>query len=433
MTTQVEFEADSAAMAGAAARKRVLVAAINYAPEEIGCGKYTTELSEYLSLRGYEVEVLTAPPHYPGWFVRRPYRWWSYSTEMRNGVRVMRCPMAMKRNAPGLWRLIAPLSFAICVSPLLLWRMVRLRPNVVVCVEPTLFASPLVVLAAKLIGARTFLHVQDLEVDAAFRIGHLKGGWLGKAGGLFERVVLRGFDQIITISEKMRAALIQKGVEATKIDMIRDWVNIQAIWPKHEAGQNPFRRELGIDDRRFVVLYAGHVGAKQGLDVLLDAARQLQDDAGILFVIAGDGPCKEALMRDFRDLRNLEFLPLQPASRLNDLLNLASLHALPQDHAAADLVLPSKLTGMLASGRPIVATAAAGTELAELLRDIAIIAPPGDSRALARAISDARSRDMTAEVAKGLSLAREFSAERILPLFEATLLGEPSDARCAAE
>ena len=99
--------------------------------------------------------------------MRKPYRAYAYCSETIDGVKVARCPMAMKTDAGGLWRLLAPLSFAIAAAPMLLWRMLRFRPDVVMCVEPTLFSAPLALLAAKLLGANSLLHVQDLEVDAA--------------------------------------------------------------------------------------------------------------------------------------------------------------------------------------------------------------------------------------------------------------------------
>ena len=160
---------------------KILIHAINYAPELIGCGKYTTELALYLHSRGHQVEVVTAPPHYPGWYVREPYRALAYVRELLDGVFVTRCPMLMKADGGGLWRLLAPLTFALAAAPMVAWRIFRFRPDVVICVEPTLFSAPVAMTAAKLVGARALLHVQDLEVDAAFGVGHIKGAAIKRA------------------------------------------------------------------------------------------------------------------------------------------------------------------------------------------------------------------------------------------------------------
>ncbi|WP_244613083.1 WcaI family glycosyltransferase [Methylosinus sp. Ce-a6] len=403
--------------------QKILIHAINFAPELIGCGKYTTELARYLEARGHDVEVVTAPPHYPGWFVRPPYRAGVYKRETLGSIRVTRCPMATKAGAGGFWRLVAPLSFAATAAPMVVWRIFRFRPDVVMCVEPTLFAAPVALLAAKLVGARSLLHVQDLEVDAAFEVGPLKGASIRKAASSLERRLLGWFDQIVTISEKMREALLAKGLGPAKVVVLRNWVDLDAIRPRARAS-NAFRTQLGLAEDDFVVLYAGHIGVKQALDVVLEAARRLAEEKALRFVIVGEGPALEGLKAKYGDLSNLAFLPVQASDRLNELLAMADLHVLPQHSGAADLVLPSKLGGMLASGRLIAATAEPGTEIANILADVALLSAPGDDEALTRSIDMARSGDFSTHIARGLRLAESLSAARLLPAFEQLLAGK---------
>jgi colanic acid biosynthesis glycosyl transferase WcaI len=265
------------------------------------------------------------------------------------------------------------------------WQILRQRPDTVFCVEPTLFAAPVAQLAARLIGAKTVLHVQDLEVDAAFAVGHLGAlGFLKTFGYAFERSTLKRFDKVITISNRMAEKLVQKGVKSQNMALVRNWVDISHIYPMTE--ESPYRAELGFTEDDFVVLYSGNIGAKQGLTVLLDAAEKLQAEANIHFVIAGEGPLKDDLQARYGALPNLRFLPFQPYSRLNEFLNMADLHALPQDKGAADLVLPSKLGGILASGRGLIVTADSETELAEFLGNSAILVPPGEAGLFSEAI-----------------------------------------------
>jgi colanic acid biosynthesis glycosyl transferase WcaI len=105
-----------------------------------------------------------------------------------------------------------------------------------------------------------------------------------------------------------------------------------------------------------------------------------------VFVVCGDGAMKPQLEEAARQLPNLLLLPLQPFERLGFLLGLADMHLLPQSPEAEDLVLPSKLTGMLASGRPVIATCRAGTEIATVVNECGLVVPPGDGAALATAI-----------------------------------------------
>jgi len=398
----------------APSRAKILIHGMNFAPEPLGIGRYTGELAAYLAAQGEAVEVITSLPHYPGWRVRSPYRSGRYVVEDRDGIRVVRCPLLLHPSGRGIWRLIAPLTFAVAAAPVVIWRILRSRPHIVICVEPTLFSAPAVVAAAKLVGARCILHVQDLEIDAAFNVGHLKGYWLQKLAIVFERFMLRRFNLIITISERMRQKIAEKGVPENSITVLRNWVNISNI--KRIDRPNSFREQLGIAPQDFVVLYSGQIGPKQALHLLLEAALKCGPESGIQFVVAGDGPTKQSLVETYGRAPNIHFLPVQPEEMLCELLNLADLHVLTQDRSAADLVLPSKLGGMLASGRLVLVMADPGTELHDLLYGIAIIVPTSDVHALADAIKSVSMQrpNPPPQTAKLLEL---FSSKTILPAF----------------
>src|SRR5882762_1981638 len=124
------------------------------------------------------------------------------------------------------------------------------------------------------------------------------------------------------------------------------------------------------------------MGKKHGLELLVDAARRLSRHPDLRFVFCGEGPSRQMLADKAKNLPNMTLLPVQRADRLNDLLNLADIHLLPQLADAADLVMPSKLTGMMASGRAIIATAHPGTQLFGVLEGRGIVIPPGDVDAL---------------------------------------------------
>jgi colanic acid biosynthesis glycosyl transferase WcaI len=386
-------------------------------------GRYTGELGAYLAEQGHPLEVVTAPPHYPGWRVPAPYHN-RYSSRTEGKAKVFRCPLVLRTQMRGAWRLIAPVSFVLTSAPVVIWRSLAQRPRTVLVVEPTLLAAPSGLLAAKLSGARCVLHVQDLEIDAAFGMSHLKNPLLRRIALWFEHQVLKRFDLVVTISEQMRSRLIDKGAAAEQVVVLRNWVDLGKLRPLNRP--SGFRQELGLRADDYVVLYAGNIGAKQALNVVADAALSLVDHTNIVFVIAGEGPEKPAL--EARGLSNVRFLPLQPEARLCELLNLADLHILPQHAGAADLVLPSKLGGMLASGKPILVTADAGTELHEFLAGAAIIAPAGDARAVAEAVLDiSRTRDNIGSQHR-LELATSLSHATALERFRRELIARPDAA-----
>jgi len=397
---------------------RILIYGINYAPELIGVGKYTGELGAYLVEQGHPLEVVTAAPHYPGWSIKPPFKN-RYSVQHSPGLRVTRCPLVLNKNMRGIWRIIAPLTFALASAPVAIWRILTTRPDTVICVEPTLFGAPFALVAAKMIGARTILHVQDLEIDAAFAVGHLTGGWLKSLAKLFEEHTLRHFDSVVTISEQMRRRLRDKGVDEQRLVVIRNWVDPTKIKPMQ--GPNRFRNELSLKNDVFVALYAGNIGAKQGLHIVRDAAALLKDEPNIVLIVAGEGPERAKLMAGAPP--NMRFLPLQPEALLSELLSAADVHLLPQDSGAADLVLPSKLGGMLASGKPLIVQAAEGTELHLFLNGAATIIEAGDARALADAIR-ARLPDKPEIKKRRRALVTELSVAAILPRFRSLIVNQ---------
>jgi colanic acid biosynthesis glycosyl transferase WcaI len=408
---------------------RILIYAMNYAPEIAGVGRCSGEIGEFLAASGHSVAVVTTPPHYPAWSVAPPYHAFHYSRERRGGMLIERCPLLLRRPMGGAWRLVAPLTFALSSAPVALWRALRFRPDVVLCVEPTLLAAPAALLAARLVGARAVLHVQDLEVDAAFAVGHLAPcGGLKRIALRFEHAALARFDSVLTVSDRMAERLVAKRVSRDRLAVVRNWVDLEAFKPPKRA--SGYRSELGVPDDAFVALYSGSIGAKQGVDDLAAAARRLAHRRDIVFVIAGEGPAKAALAARVADLPNVQLLPFQPTARFAEFLGFADLHLLPQAKEAADLVLPSKLAGMLASGRRIVAAAAAGTELADFLGAAAILTPPGDPAALAGAIERAAEarQDDPANITARLALAAGLSRADRLPAFAAALFAAPAAA-----
>ena len=149
-----------------------LIYGINYAPELTGIGKYSAEMAEWLAARGHSVSVVTAPPYYPQWRVHDGYRAGRYAREERAGVSVRRAVVgagaARWRQAPAAPGQLRP------VQPSQPAARRRRAADVILVVEPALFCAPAAWLAARLCGARAWLHVQDYEVDAAFELGLLR-------------------------------------------------------------------------------------------------------------------------------------------------------------------------------------------------------------------------------------------------------------------
>lgn len=408
---------------------RILIHGINFSPELTGIGKYSGEMAKWLAAQGHEVRVVSAPPYYPQWRIADGFtkRWSSESVqctsfrESGGSLVVYRCPLWVPVKPSGLKRILHLASFALSSFPVMLGQIFW-RPSIVLVVEPPLFCAPHAWLAARLSGAKAWLHVQDFEVDAAFDLGILRAAWARRWVLLAERWLMRRFDRVSTISDRMLEKLRSKGVESSRTIFFSNWVDLEAIHPMREVGG--FRRQLGISPDRIVALYSGNMGEKQGLEVVLEAAVRLQDSADVHFVLCGDGAAKARLHGEYETLTNVTWLPLQPVDKLNELLNMADIHLLPQRGDVADLVMPSKLLGMLASGRPILATVLPDTQVAEVVSRCGFVTPPGDVVAFAEALqslaANAEGRGRSGEAGRSIA-EKQYSQEAVLHRFEQEL------------
>ncbi|MFM0057527.1 glycosyltransferase WbuB [Paraburkholderia phytofirmans] len=400
---------------------KILIYGINYAPELTGVGKYTAEMAVLLASRGHDVRVVCAPPYYPEWRVGEGYASWRYQHETRDGVAIWRAPLWVPAHPSGLKRMLHLASFAATSLPLLV-RHVLWRPHAVMLIAPTLMCAPGSLMLARVTRARAWLHIQDYEVDAAFDLGLLKSPFAARVARWVESALLRRFDAVSSITRQMSERATTKGVDASKVVCLPNWVDVSMIFPLTRPSE--FRRLLGIPDDQKVILYSGNMGAKQGIETLADAAVALAARTDLTFVFCGSGAAKEDLRERCSRLTNCVFLPLQPLDRLNELLNLADIHVLPQRGDAADLVMPSKLTGMFASGRATVAMARRGTALYEAVAPRGVVVPPDNLKALTAAITalanDAERRAALGKAARAYA-ERTLSPESTIRTFEERL------------
>jgi colanic acid biosynthesis glycosyl transferase WcaI len=366
---------------------RLLIHGMNYAPELLGIGRYTGELGAYLASRGHRVTVLTAAPYYPQWRVREDYRPQRWRREWRDGVEVLRAPQYVPARVSSLGRLLQECSFG--ASCLYWWSTCLLqRPwDAMVAVCPPMTSGLVPGLLARRLAVPLVIHVQDLQLDAARELGILRQPLLLAGLTWLELHLFRQARAVTTISRPMAARLAAKGVPPARLQVLPNWADLDKVRPGPRL--NALRRELGLTSET-VVLYAGNLGEKQGLEVILEAAALTRGKPSIRYLIAGEGAARDRTKLRAQDLGldNLTFLPLQSNSRLPLLLAAADLHLVVQRQKAADLVMPSKLANIMAAGRPFIATAGEATELARVTTEsrAGLVVPPEDGRALAQAI-----------------------------------------------
>jgi colanic acid biosynthesis glycosyl transferase WcaI len=185
----------------------------------------------------------------------------------------------------------------------------------------------------------------------------------------------------------MAARIRDKGVEPDRLHVLPNWADLDTIRPGRR--DNEIRRELGFKSE-VVALYAGNLGEKQGLETVLEAAALTRGNSGLKYLIAGEGAVRARLMAQAQNLglENLSFLPLQSKERFGLLLAAADIHLVAQRQKASDLLMPSKLTNILAAGRPFIATALPETGLGQVTLEsgAGLLVPPGNPAALAQTV-----------------------------------------------
>lgn len=382
---------------------KILIYGINFSPELTGIGKYTGEMAEWLSLQEHDVHIITAPPYYPEWEVHDKYKgkWFSY--ENFKNFKVYRCPLYVPHKPSTIKRLMHLASFSIS-SFIPLLSQLFWKPDLIICIAPSLFCAPGALLLSKLTNAKNVLHIQDYEVDAMLGLGMTQAGLVTQLASSFERWCLRSFQYVSTISHSMKERSGIKGVVPERQILFPNWSEVERFTFVEPSEVQALIRGFALPPDHKVALYAGNVGEKQGLEIVIEAAKKLKDQP-IIFLIVGSGAGKaklEALVAEYQ-LPNVLFLPLQPYEQLPALLKLANCHLVVQKRGVADAVLPSKLTNILAVGGNAVITAEQGTELEKLCRrypGIGICVEPEQADVLVAGIQTALSLPAENSVAK---------------------------------
>lgn len=386
------------------ARRRLLVIGINYAPEMTGIAPYTAGMARGLA-RDHDVRVVTAHPHYPAWQVSEGYGGWRRN-EREDGVQLSRVRHLVPSQPTGITRILSEASFAArALAP-----GVR-RPDAIVVVSPAL----LPVASALALGRRwrvpVGVVVQDLY-GKAFSELELMGGRVDRPVHRLESGLLRRAAGVVAIHQRMADAVVSDlGVDAERVSVIPNWAHVQA--PQGDRDQR--RRELGWDDGRFVVTHAGNMGAKQGLEHLVEAARHAHDQgSSVRFVMIGSGNARAALEAKSSGLGTVDFMDQLPGERFMDTLAASDALLLHERPGLKEMCVPSKLTSYFAAGRPVIAATDRASAGAFEVRSsgAGLVAEPGDPHSLLDAVDELRSADLDALGASGFEYARTQLSEQ---------------------
>ncbi len=360
-----------------ARRPRLLVLNQYYWPGVEATAQLLTQLCEALA-RDYEVRVLTGVVRGHEGLPRR---------ERRNGVEVVRVPStAFERSRLGL----RALNYATYIASALLTGVLGPRPHLVLCMTDPPMVGAIALAVARRFRVPLVVISEDVFPEIATKLGRLENRLVVGALRRLVQLYLRRADRIVAIGDTMRRRLEEKGAPPERIRVIPNWIDTRAVSPQPK--DNEWARRHGLVDR-FVVMHSGNVGHAQNLDVLVRATTFLRDLDRLQVVIIGFGArhSQTVALARLLEVDAVRFLPYQPREVLAQSLSSADLHFVGLVKGLAGYVVPSRLYGIMAAGRPAIVAADPESETARLVAEVGcgIVLPPGRPELVALAIRDA--------------------------------------------
>lgn len=358
---------------------RTLFFGLNYPPETTGISPYTAAMAAGLVRRGHHVRAVVAHPHYPEWEIAAGYGQWS-KRESINGVALHRVRHFVPRHPAPLPRALSEVTLGLR-QVFTRWG----RPSSVITVSPALLSSAILRLRALLTHSRTpfVVWVQDLYALGVQETG--QGG--GAATRLIRSVegwLLRSATTVVVIHERFAKRVHEDfGVPMTRIRVVRNWTHLSPFPPADVAA---VRRAYGWSDEEIVVVHAGNMGVKQGLEHVVNAGRlAYHQGASVRFVLFGEGSQRVELQRRVDDQpTTTQIVPPLDNDAFGNMLQSADILLVNELPGVAEMAVPSKLTSYFASGRPVLAaTDSTGITAQEVHAARAgIVVPAGDPAAL---------------------------------------------------
>lgn len=231
-------------------------------------------------------------------------------------------------------------------------------------------------------------NLQDIFPDSLIYTGLArKDGLLWKIGRKIEDFTYKNADKIIVISQGFKRNIMEKGVPEEKIEVISNWIDLDSVHPV-ERKDNTLIGEFNLDPNKFIVVYAGNFGASQGADIVLKAAKDLEEYKDIQFAIFGGGPYFEEAKKEANGLENVFIHELMPQDRISEVYSLGDVALITCRAGTGKAGMPSKIWSIMACNTPIIASFDTDSDLADVIRDsgAGCCVEPENVQALAEAI-----------------------------------------------
>ena len=382
----------------------ILLVATNYWPEPTGISVYTTDLAELLQEKDFKVTVLTSLPHYPWWEVPPEFSHIVKGSSQKNSVNILRVSHQIPAQMDALKRIQFELS---------LWwnlrkvskRMIGKDFDVVITCIPTVAAGVVGKKIALNLGVPFGLIIQDLSGVGAKQSGLRGGALISKVAQVVEGSVIKATDSIVIVSPAMRDVVTRLKIHSSKVYEISNYAARKIEVVKRGVARHRF----GWKRDEFLVIHTGNMGAKQGLENVVESSKMLSRDSKVKILLVGHGNQEANLKKLCEGLANVAVMGAVADDQYSALLSAADLLLINERSTQLEMSLPSKLTSYLYSERPVLAAVPQEGATWKFLDGIAELVEAGRPYLLARAIEnlsqDPEKRKQLAS--KGLEFARK--------------------------
>ncbi|MCS0790799.1 glycosyltransferase family 4 protein [Cytobacillus firmus] len=363
----------------------------NFPPETGAPQIRLYEVSKELIKRGYDVEVLTAFPHHPNGIIPDQYKGMFYQFEKYDGIPVHRSWIYPSPKGSFWRRLASYFSFTFSAFYSVFKSQ---KTDVIICTSPPLFLGITGYFASKIKRAKFVFNVADIWPESAVELGLVKNKSFIMLAELLEKWLYKKSWKIATATEGIQEYMIKKGKDRDHVFLLPNGVNTETFAPR--PASEDWRKRLGFEGKK-VFTFAGRIGYAQALDSILKAAKIVEEkDENVRFLIIGDGPEKENLIKfkDDLNLSNLIFHDSVPVSDMPDVFSITDFSIVSLKNIELFKgARPSKIFPALSSGVPVLYCGEG--ESADLIEknNCGVIAQPENPEAIADKILQCASFD----------------------------------------
>ncbi len=360
---------------------KILVSSLFFHPDHSGIALYSTDLAEYFAEMGHDVTMVTGFSFYPRWEKTKKDRYRLFSSEVFKKIKVLRGYIYVPKKVTTSSRIIHELSFLFSAF---INFMRAGKHDCIIVLSPPLLLGLVGLFFKKIWKVKLVFHIQDIQPDAALMLKMVKEGLLIRILKKIEKFIYSGSDLIITISDGMYERLLSKGVSKDKLAIYYNWIDVKKASSIRPSGR--FRGQFPQLKDKFIVAYAGNIGVKQGLEVLVQLAEATSENEKIHYCIIGEGAERDRLIDVAlkKNLNNLTFIPFLNQEQYFEMLQDIDISFIAQRSQSGNVFFPSKILGIIAMSKPLLVSADLDSELSIVINkaQCGLVAPAGDIKSL---------------------------------------------------